>query len=323
MGKSGRAMIEALIAGETNPAKLASLASRRVKASPEELREVLRGHVTKHHRFLLRLHLNQIDTLDAAMATVDAQVEANLGPLRTAVDLIMSIPGIKNIGAQSIVSEIGIDMSRFPSAAHLISWACICPRNDESAGRRRSNRLRKGATWLKPTLVQCSWAAVKKKDGYLQALPHQSPVRPQEGLPYAEGRDDVWLLLHSNPVNHVTWYAIAARLAKRYNVVLADLRGYGDSSLPEPGPNHINYSFRAMAQDMIEVMESLGHRRFFSLAMIAAHARATAYALISGPGHEALPLGHVAELLRLDPRKQSLGHQRLALGVPGATGTVS
>jgi transposase len=169
MGKSGRAMIEALIAGETNPVKLASLASRRVKASPEELREALRGRVTKHHRFLLRLHLDQIDALAAAMGRIDAQVEANLGPFRTAVDLIMSIPGVKNLGAQAIVSEIGIDMSRFPSEAHLISWACICPRNDESAGKRRSNRLRKGATWLKTTLVQCAWAAVKKKDSYLQA----------------------------------------------------------------------------------------------------------------------------------------------------------
>ena len=169
MGKSGRAMIEALIAGETNPVKLASLASRRVKASPEELREALRGHVTKHHRFLLRLHLNQIDVLDATMATVDAQVEANLGPFRTAVDLLMSVPGIKNLGAQSILSEIGIDMTRFPSDAHLISWACICPRNDESAGKRRSNRVRKGATWLKTTLVQCAWAAIKKKASYLQA----------------------------------------------------------------------------------------------------------------------------------------------------------
>src|SRR5215471_3025848 len=123
MGKSGRAMIEALIAGETNPAKLASLADRRVKASAEKLREALRGRVTKHHRFLLRLHLDQIDALQAAMATIDAQVEANLGPFRTAVELIMSIPGIKNLSAQVIVSEIGIDMSRFPSAAHLISWA--------------------------------------------------------------------------------------------------------------------------------------------------------------------------------------------------------
>ena len=169
MGKSGRAMIEAMIAGETNPAKLASLAHPRAKASHEEFREALRGRVTKHHRFLLRLHLNQIDALNAAMATLDTQVEANLGPFRTAVELIMSIPGIKNLGANVIVSEIGIDMSRFPSDAHLVSWAGICPRNDESAGKRRSNRLRKGAPWLKTTLVQCAWAAVKKKNSYLQA----------------------------------------------------------------------------------------------------------------------------------------------------------
>jgi transposase len=154
MGKSGRAMIEALIAGETNPVKLASLADRRVKASQQELREALRGRVTKHHRFLLRLHLNQIDALDAATATVDAQVKTNLVPFRAAVEQVMSIPGIKNLGAQVIVSEIGIDMSRFPSDAHLISWAGICPRNDKSAGKRRSNRLRKGAPWLKTTLVR-------------------------------------------------------------------------------------------------------------------------------------------------------------------------
>jgi len=169
MSKSGRAMLEALIAGETNPTKLASLASRRVKASPEELREALRGRVTKHHRFLLRLHLNQIDALAAAMVTIDAQVEESLEPFRTAVELITSIPGIQSLSAHVIVSEIGIDMSRFPSATHLISWACLCPRNDESAGKRRSNRSRKGATWLKTTLVQCAWAAVKKKDSYLQA----------------------------------------------------------------------------------------------------------------------------------------------------------
>jgi transposase len=166
MGKSGRAMIEALIACETNPVKLASLADRRVKASQQELREALRGRVTKHHRFLLRLHLNQIDALDAATATVDAQVETNLAPFRAAVEQVMSIPGIKNLGAQAIVSEIGIDMSRFPSD-DLISWAGICPRNDGSAGKRRSNRLRKGAPWLKTTLVQCAWAAVKKKNSYL------------------------------------------------------------------------------------------------------------------------------------------------------------
>ena len=110
MGKSGRAMIEALIAGETNPAKLASLADRRVKASPEKLREALRGRVTKHHRFLLRLHLNQIDALAAAMATVDAQVEANLGPFRTAVEQIMSMPTSETMTCALRSLMPGIDM---------------------------------------------------------------------------------------------------------------------------------------------------------------------------------------------------------------------
>jgi transposase len=177
MTKSGRAMIEALLAGETNPVKLARLADPRVKASPRDLREALRGRVTDHHRFLLRLHLKQIDTLAAAMAEIDAQVETNLGPFRTAIELIKSIPGFNDIGAHVVVSEIGIDMSRFPSAAHLISWAGICPRNDESAGKRRSNRLRKGAPWLKTTVVQCSWAAIKKKGSYVQAQYHRIKAR--------------------------------------------------------------------------------------------------------------------------------------------------
>jgi transposase len=161
MGMSGRAMIEALIAGESNPAKLARLANYRLRASQEKLREALRGCVTKHHRFLLRLHLNQIDALDAAIATIDQQVQAGIAPFRFAVEHVMSIPGISDIGAQVI---IGTDMSRFPSEGHLISWAGMCPRNDESAGKRRSNRMRKGAPWLKTTLVQCAWAAVRKKD---------------------------------------------------------------------------------------------------------------------------------------------------------------
>jgi transposase len=169
MGASGRAMIEALIAGESNPAKLARLANYRLRASQEKLREALRGRVTEHHRFLLRLHLNQIDALDAAIATIDQQVQAGIAPFRFAVEHVTSIPGVSDIGAQVIVSEIGTDMSRFPSEGHLISWAGMCPRNDESAGKRRSNRVRKGAPWLKTTLVQCAWAAVRKKDSYLKA----------------------------------------------------------------------------------------------------------------------------------------------------------
>ena len=168
LGVSGRAMIEALIAGEHSPSKLARLANHRVKASQGTLREALRGRVKEHHRFLLRLHLNQIDALDAAIAEIDAQVEAGIAPFRTAVEQVTSIPGVKDLGARTILSEIGIDMGRFPSDAHLISWACLCPRNDESAGKRRSNRIRKGSPWLKTTLVQCAWAAARTKGSYLQ-----------------------------------------------------------------------------------------------------------------------------------------------------------
>ena len=177
MGMSGRAMIEALIAGESDPAKLARLANYRLKTSQEKLREALRGRVTNHHRFLLHLHLNQIDGLDASIASIDLQVEVGIAPFRAAVELVTSVPGVGVLGAQVIVSEIGTDMSRFPSDGHLISWAGICPRNDESAGKRRSNRLRKGAPWLKTTLVQCAWAAVRKKDSYLQAQFHRIKSR--------------------------------------------------------------------------------------------------------------------------------------------------
>ena len=169
MGASGRAILQALIDGERDPDKLLALVQRGVKASPDKLRAALQGRVTERHRFLLRLHLRQVDTLAVAITEIDAEVERDLDPFRQAVRLLRSIPGVSDLTAQVIVSEIGTDMSRFPTAGHLISWAGLCPRNDESAGKRRSTRLRKGAPWLKTTLVQCAWAATHKKHSYLQA----------------------------------------------------------------------------------------------------------------------------------------------------------
>jgi transposase len=185
MGLSGRAMIDALIAGESDPAALAALADRRLKAPPEALREALRGRVTKRHRFLLRLHRQQIDALDSAIAGIDQEVDANAEPFRAAIRLLTSIPGVSDLSAQIIVAGIGCDMSRFPTAGHLISWAGLCPRNDESAGKRRSNRLRKGAPWLKTTLTQCAWAAARRKGSYLQA--QFSRLRARRGAKKAIG----------------------------------------------------------------------------------------------------------------------------------------
>ncbi len=169
MGKSGRAILEALVDGEADPDKLLTLVQRGVKAPPETLRAALQGRVTVRHRFLLRLHLRQFDALAAAIAEIDMEVGRDLDPFRQAVRLLRTIPGVSDLTAQVIVSEIGTDMSRFPTAGHLISWAGLCPRNDESAGKRRSTRLRKGAPWLKTTLVQCAWAGARKKASYLQA----------------------------------------------------------------------------------------------------------------------------------------------------------
>jgi transposase len=185
IGTSGRAMIEALIAGETNPAKLAALADRRIKAAPAALADALRGRVTKHHRFLLRLHLAQIDALDRAIAEIDTAVEANLDPFRPLIPVLTSIPGIGELAARVLLAEIGTDMSRFPTAGHLISWAGLCPKNDESAGKRRSNRMRKGAPWLKTTLIQCAWAGARKKGSYLQAQFHR--LRARRGAKKAIG----------------------------------------------------------------------------------------------------------------------------------------
>jgi transposase len=169
LGLSGRRILEALVAGQTMPQALASLAHRRIHASTDELEAALRGRVTPHHRFLLKLHLDQIDALAAAIARIDAEVSANVEPFRVAIELLSAIPGFSPLAAQVVISEIGMDMSRFPSAQHLVSWAGLCPRNDQSAGKRRSARMKKGAPWLKTVLIQCAWAASRTKESYFQA----------------------------------------------------------------------------------------------------------------------------------------------------------
>jgi transposase len=169
MGTSGRAILDALIAGETDPVRLLAGTTGRLKARPEVLVESLRGKVTPHHRFLWRLHLTQVNCLEAAIASIEEEVGTAIGPFRSAAERLTGIPGVSDVVAQAIVSEIGVDMSRFPTAGDLISWACLCPRNDETAGKRRSTRLRRGAPWLKAVLVQAAWAAARARDTYLRA----------------------------------------------------------------------------------------------------------------------------------------------------------
>ncbi|HEX5011633.1 MAG TPA: IS110 family transposase [Planctomycetota bacterium] len=169
LGVSGRRILEAIISGKDDPEELAALGSERLQCSPEQLREALRGRVTAHHRFLLRQHLDTIDHLQGTVAQFDAEIARRLEPFRSQYEQLMTIPGVRGTAAASLIAEIGVDMSCFPSAAHLVSWAGLCPRMDESAGKRHSTRLRKGAPWLKPVLVQCAWAATRKKSTYAKS----------------------------------------------------------------------------------------------------------------------------------------------------------
>ena len=118
---------------------------------------------------MLKLHLGLIDALQQALATVDADVGKILAPIQECARLLTTMPGVSELTAHVLVAEIGVDMARFPTAGHLLSWATMCPRNDESAGKRRSTRTRKGAPWLKTALITAAWAAVRVKGSYLQA----------------------------------------------------------------------------------------------------------------------------------------------------------
>jgi transposase len=169
VGTSGRAILRAIIAGERQPEKLLEVTTGRLRADRQTLIEALRGHVRPPHRFLIKLHLDQIEALEKSIDTIDTEVGSTLDPFREKVERLKTMPGISDVSAQVIVSEIGVDMSRFPTAGHLISWAGLCPRNDESAGKRRSTRLRQGAPWLKVMLVQAAWAAARAKTSYLRA----------------------------------------------------------------------------------------------------------------------------------------------------------
>jgi transposase len=169
LGTSGRAVLKALIAGETDPARLADLTTGRLKATRTQLLDALHGRVTAHHRFMIQLHLTQIEALEQAVTDIETKLGDTLEPFRAAISLLTTMPGLSDTAARVVVAEIGVDMARFPTAGHLVSWAGLCPRLDISAGKRHSTRTRHGAPWLKTTLVQAAWAASRKKGSYLQA----------------------------------------------------------------------------------------------------------------------------------------------------------
>lgn len=173
LGVSGRAILRGLIEGETTPQRLLARTTGLLRADPEQLHAALEGHVRDHHRFLLRLHLTQIEGIEEGLQAVDARLEILLRPFQAVVERLSTVPGISTLVAQTVIGEIGADVHRFPTPGHLRSWVGLCPRLDESAGKRRSTRLRHGAPWLKTVLIQAAWAAIRRRDAY----PHAQFVR--------------------------------------------------------------------------------------------------------------------------------------------------
>jgi transposase len=169
LGASGRAMLAALAAGGDDPAALAALARGRLRGKTPELNRALRGLVTDHHRFLLRTLLRQVEQTEGLIAEYTARIEAVSLPFAEPAGRIESIPGVGARAAEAIVAEIGTDMTRFPTAGHLASWAGLCPGNNESAGKRRTGKTTKGSQWLRTVLVQVAWSASHTKETIFSA----------------------------------------------------------------------------------------------------------------------------------------------------------
>jgi transposase len=173
MGVSGRAMLRALVEGTTDPAVLADLARGRLRKKVPELRRALQGRFRQHHAFLIEQILAKIDFLDETMERLNAEIDARLVPFEPMLTALDTIPGVDRIGAISIIAETGGDMSRFATAAHLCSWGAICPGQNESAGKRRSGKTRKGNRYLRATLIQAALGATHKQGSALQARYHR------------------------------------------------------------------------------------------------------------------------------------------------------
>jgi transposase len=168
LGVTGRMILDALCAGERDPDVLAEMAQRKLRRKIDDLRQCVPGRFNEHHAHMVREIVAHVDYLDAAIGRLDARVEEMMIPFQAALDLLMTAPGTQQRSAEIVIAEIGTDMSRFPTPAHLCSWAGVCPGNNESAGKHRTPPARHGNPWLTSALVEAAWAATRTHDCYLR-----------------------------------------------------------------------------------------------------------------------------------------------------------
>ena len=170
LGKSGRAMLSAMVEGKEDPEQLAELAQGTLRLKIPQLTEALRGRIRPVHRFRLKQQLDRIDFIELQLVALEAEIERQNAPFEEAVNRLAEIPGFDRVTAWSVIAEIGINMDQFPSAQHLASWAGVCPGNHESAGKRLSGKTRKGSRWLRQKLCQSAWSSSRSKKSYFAAF---------------------------------------------------------------------------------------------------------------------------------------------------------
>jgi transposase len=245
LGVSGRAMLDALVAGTTDPTVLAELARGRLRAKLPALRQALSGRFRPHHAFLLTQLLAHLDYLEEVIGTLSTEIDGHLRPFAEAAARLQTIPGVKQRTAEALIAEIGVDMSRFPTAGHLASWAGLCPGNNATAGKRRRGRARKGDRWLKATRVEASLAAIREKGSRFGALYRRVCRRAGH---------NVAIVAVAHALLEIAWHLL--RKSTTYQELGADYLDRRDK--------------QRTAKHYVQLLEKLGHRVTLEPAAIAA-----------------------------------------------------
>ncbi|HML00737.1 MAG TPA: IS110 family transposase [Acidimicrobiales bacterium] len=236
LSKSGRAILEALIVGERDPAVLAELAKGRLRPKIPALREALEGRFDHHHAVIAAQGLAHVDGLERAIVNVTIEIDRLLEPHEWAIQLLDTIPGVDRKTAQVILAEIGVDMAPFPTAGHLASWAGVCPGNNESAGKRGKTTVRPGSPWLRQALVEAAWAAARVRNSYLSQ--RHARIRARRGKQRA-------VVATGHAILVASWHILSSR-----------------TPFAELGPDYYNrrHSPEAETRRLLRRLEALGHQ---------------------------------------------------------------
>lgn len=235
LGVSGRSMIVALIGGEEDPVVLAELARGRLREKMPKLVAALEGRMSDHHRFLLREWMWNFERLEEQIARLEARIDEQMEPFEWAAALLETMPGVRRVAACAMIAEIGVEMNRFPSARHLVSWAGLCPGKNESAGKRKGAKSHRGNRWIKGLMTEVAWAAARTKNTYISA--QYNKLAPRCGAKRA-------IVATANSHLQAAWHMLAKRIPYR------DL-----------GPDYFdNRNQERLTRHLVKRLEKLGHQ---------------------------------------------------------------